>query len=156
MKRKKNQDKFLKNTILWKTKFLCVAVMSKSYTIWDHFFSLLFPKDSKIKNEKNKLTLDFGKWGKKTFKRSEQMTKIRLKKNFAAVILYHFWAKMFQSETTSFQYFGLRKVGAKRPLNGVNKWEEKSLYKLFSTQRFYTILDNKISNLRPFISITFP
>ena len=43
--------------------------MSKSFQTWDHFFPLFSPKDSE--NLKF-LTLDFMKWGQKTFKRSEK------------------------------------------------------------------------------------
>ena len=54
----------------------------------------------------------FGHWtlgrgGKKTFKRSEQMKKIR-EKNFAAAILHPLWAKVLKSETPSFHYFLLK------------------------------------------------
>ena len=41
--------------------------MSKSFQIWDQFFPLHFFKDSD-----NIKSLDFGKWGQKTFKRSEK------------------------------------------------------------------------------------
>ena len=68
-KRSEQMKKSVKN-------FLCrgdfTPIMSKSFQIWDHFFSLLFPKDSE-----NLKSLDIG----------------------------------------------LREVGAKRRLNGVNKWK---------------------------------
>ena len=54
----------LQGKIRQKTTFLLhgnfTLFMSKSFQIWDQFFPLLFPKDSK-----KKFTLEFGKWGKK-------------------------------------------------------------------------------------------
>ena len=50
--------------------------MKKSFIIWDHFFPLPFPKDSEKERKNGHWTLGSG--GKKTFKRSEQMTKIRM------------------------------------------------------------------------------
>ena len=73
--------------------------MSKSFQIWDHFFPLIFHKDSK-----NLESLDFRKWGQKTFKQSEQIKK-SVNYFFVPAILDHFWANMFKSETKYFNYF---------------------------------------------------
>ena len=52
----------------------------------------------------------FGRGGKNTFKQSEQLTKIRKKKQPFSIsaIWHHFWANFFKSETTSFHYFSPR------------------------------------------------
>ena len=75
----------------------------------------------------------FGHWtagsgGKKTFKRSEQMKKIR-KKLFSPRRFYTLYEQKFsnpllfpkESENLKSLDIGLREVGAKRRLNGVNK-----------------------------------
>ena len=49
----------------------------------------------------------------------------------------------------------LREVGAKRRLNGVNK-QKKNPLKTVSLRQFYTLYEQKVSNLRPLLSITFP
>ena len=61
--------------------------MSKSFQIWDHFFPLLFSKDS-----------DFGKWGKKTSKRSE---KHRYQKNPTQ------WGKITKQKNFSLRFYTL-------------------------------------------------
>jgi hypothetical protein len=63
--------------------------MSKSFQIRDHFFPLLFPKNSEKKEEKKFEHWTLGSGGKNTFKRSEQMKK-SVKNFFAAAILHHF------------------------------------------------------------------
>ena len=73
------------------------------FQIWYSFFPLLFPKDSK--NQKKFGLWTFGRGGKKAFKRTKQMKKIRKK--------------------------------------------------LFSPWRFYTLYEQKFSNLRPLLYITF-
>ena len=78
--------------------------MSKSAQIWDHFFPLLFPKDSE-----NPKSLDIGLW----------------------------------------------EVGAKRYLNGMNKFL-KICKKKIPPRRFYTLYEQTFSNLRPLLSNTFP
>ena len=50
---------------------------------------------------------------------------------------------------------GLREVRAKIRLNGVNKCK-KSLQNFFSPGRFDTLYEQKFSNLRPLLAITFP
>ena len=50
------KPKFAKKKCFFSNDF--TPFISKNFQMWDHFFPLLFPKDSK-----------FGKWGKKTFKR---------------------------------------------------------------------------------------
>ena len=70
-----------KNTFIWNKQvkklvknFFChgnfTPFMSKSFEIWDHFFPLLFPKDSKNLKKFEHWTL--GSWGKKTVKQSGQ------------------------------------------------------------------------------------
>ena len=49
---------------------------------------------------------------------------------------------------------GLQEVGAKRPLNKVNKWEE--FFFTFLSWQFDTIFEQKGSNLRTLHSIIFP
>ena len=71
--------------------------MSKSCQIWDHFFSLLFPKG--FKNLKKFWHWTLGSGGRKTFKRSDQMQKKSIKKTFfAATILHPLLAQVFKSE----------------------------------------------------------
>ena len=119
----------------------CRPFMSKSFTIWDHFFPLLFPEDSENQNKIGHWTSGSG--GKKTFNRSEQMTKIH-KKLFFRVIFTQFLRKNVQiwdyffpirfpknSKYLTILDIGLREVWAKGPLNGVNKWEEKNPLKTF-------------------------
>ena len=60
--------------------------ISKGFQIWDHFFPLLFPKDSESK----------------TF--------------FDAAILHPLWAKFLKSETTSFHYFYPRILKIKKKI----------------------------------------
>ena len=111
------------------------SFLGKNVQIWDHFFPLLFPKDS----ESLKM-LDIRLWevGAKrrlnsTSKVNKWKKKIHKKTLIAAAILHHFWAKMLKSENTSFYFFpqGFRiltfldiwlwEVGAKRCLNGTSK-----------------------------------
>ena len=83
-------------------------------------------------------TLEFLKWGKKTFKRNEKEHK-KIRDFFStATILYPLWAQVFKSETISFHYFpqwlknlegfyiDLQEVGEKRPLNGARKTDKKN------------------------------
>ena len=50
----------------------------------------------------------------------------------------------------------LQEVGAKGPLNGVTKWETNLVKNPFLPRQFYTIFEQKSSNQRPHLSITFP
>ena len=59
------------------------------------------------------------------------------------------------SEYLKFLDIALREVGAKRPLNGVNKWR-KFLKNFFRRGDFTPFFCKKSSNLRPLLSITFP
>ena len=74
---------------------------------------------------------------------------------------------VFKSETTSFHHLspripkiqksldiGLWEVGAKRRLDGVNKW--KISVKKISLRRFYTLYEEIFLNLRIPLSVTFP
>ena len=78
-------------------------------------FHYLSPRIKKIFKK-----IDIGLWGEKTFKRSEQITKIR--GNFTLFVSKNV-PLLFPKD---YEYLesvdiGLRKVGAKRPSNGVNK-----------------------------------
>ena len=85
---------------------------------------------------------------------------------FCAAILHPIWAKVSQSETTSFQYytqgFWISKKfgnwtsgsGCKKCLNRVNK--KKSITKKICPRDFTPLYELKFSNLRPLLSITFP
>ena len=81
--------------------------------------------------------MDIQKWGRRTFKRSEQIKKICKNLFLAAAILHPLGAKGFKSETTlpiSFHQ-GFRNSkkfghwtlgnGKKRPLNGVRNTDTK-------------------------------
>ena len=106
----------------------------KSFQIWDHFFPLLFSKDSK-----NQKSLDIGLWEKGTNRRLNGVNKWRKKhyKKIVAAILHSLWATVFKFETTSFHYFpqGFRKSkkfahltlrsGGKRLLKGVRNTNTK-------------------------------
>ena len=87
---------------------------------------------------------------------------------FCAAIFHPLWAKVLKSETISFPYFSpkdsknltsldieLWELGAKRGLNRVYKWKEIPK-KLFSPRRIYTLYEQKLSNLRQLLFITFP
>ena len=78
--------------------------MSKRIQIWDHFFSLVFPKGFWKSKKFGHWIL--GSWGKNMFKWNEQRRRKNPWRNFfAAAILDNFLAKMFKSETTSCHYF---------------------------------------------------
>ena len=89
--------------------FLCgnfTPFISKSFQIWDHFFPLLFHK-----NSKNLKSLDI--WlrevgAKKRLNGVNKWKKINKKTFFAAAISHPLWAKVFKCETTSFHYFSQR------------------------------------------------
>ena len=58
------------------------------------------------------------------------------------------------SENLKSLVIGLWELGAKRCLNGENKW--KKIFIFFLPQQFYTLYGQKFSNLKPLLSITFP
>ena len=103
-----------------------------------------------------------GSGGKKTFKPSEQMTKIRgnltqfLRKKF------QIWDHCFllllpkDSENLKSLDIGLRKVGANRPLNRVDKWREINLWKNFFRRGNFTPFLCKKVLIWPLLSITIP
>ena len=90
------------------------------------------------------------------------------KKNpfFCSAILHPLWAKVSNLRPllliTFHQRFqkskkldiGLWEARAKRRLNGMNK--KKSVKFVFTPRQFYTHYEKKFSNLRHFLSITFP
>ena len=139
--------------------------MSESFQIWDHFLPLLFPKDSE-----NLKSLDIGlrevgakrrlngvnKWKKsvKNFFRRGDFTPF-MSKSFQ--IWDHFFPLLFPKDSENLKSLdiGLWEVGAKRRLNGVNKWK-KICKKLFSPRWFHTLYELKFSILWPLLSITFP
>ena len=90
--------------------------ISKSFQIWDHFFLLLFPKDSE-----NLKSLDIGLWEVGARRplnrvRNTDTKKILLSKAkfaekltlFCAAIFHPLLKKVFKSETTSLFYFSPR------------------------------------------------
>ena len=81
------------------------------------------------------------------------VAKVFVSKSFQ--IRGHFFPLLFpkDSENLNFLDIGLWEVRAKRRLNEVNKWRKKCL---FLPQRFYTLYEQKFSNMRPLLSITFP
>ena len=133
----------------------------KSETTWFHYFSL---KDSKNLN-----SLDIGLWEMGAKRRLNGVNKWKnpLKTFFAAAILHPLWKKVFKSETTSFYYFSPRipKIQKVWTLD-FRKWGKKKFKrseqikkickKLFSPRQFYTLYEQKFSNLRPLLSLTFP
>ena len=89
--------------------------MSKSFQIWYHFFSLLFPKDSKKQKK-------FAHWTSESEKHQYQK-KIQLKGKippktnlFRTVILHPLLVKVVQSDPISFHYFS--ESGGKSPAYG--------------------------------------
>ena len=70
--------------------------------------------------------------------------------DYLFTILFHKDSKHLKSLD-----IGLQEVGAKICLNGVNK-TKKICKNLFWLRQFYTLYQQKISNLRPHLSITFP
>ena len=85
-----------------------IPFMNKSFQIWDHFFPIVFHKDSKNLN-----SLDIGLWEvgvKRCLNRVNKWWGEIRKKNFfsVAAILHPLWAKVVKSETPSFHYFSLR------------------------------------------------
>ena len=88
---------------------------------------------------------------------------------FRAVILHPLWANVFKSETTCSQSFpkdsknlkcldiGLGKVGTKRLLNGVNKWERKKSVKTFFCRGNFTrFMSQSFQIWGHFFSLLFP
>ena len=100
--------------------------------------SIIFLKDSQYLKS---LNVGLREVGTRRCLNRVNKRKKTVKTFFAAGILDHFWTKMFVSETTSWHYFSPRiqnigkvwkldfgKWGAKRRLNGVNKWKRKTLF----------------------------
>ena len=74
---------------------------NKNVLIWDHFFPLLFPKDS----ESLKI-LDIQEVGaKRPLNGTSKVKKLEKKTDFFAAIFDNFQTKMFISETISLYYF---------------------------------------------------
>ena len=76
---------------------------NKNVHIWDHFFPLLFPKDSKSVKILDIRLREVG--AKRLLNGSSKVKKWRRKNFFCAAILDNFQTKMLISETTSFRYF---------------------------------------------------
>ena len=97
-----------------KKNFFCCGnfrpFLSKNVQIWDQFFPKLFPKDSESLKSLYIQLQEVG--AKRGLNGTSKVNKWRRKKSvktfFNAVILDHFWTKMFKSETISFQYFSPR------------------------------------------------
>ena len=82
---------------------------NKNVHIWDHFFPLLFPKDSEsLKILDIRLREVRAKRPLKKTKNWRRPKKVKKKTFFCAAILDNFQTKMFISETTSFHYFSPR------------------------------------------------
>ena len=99
--------------------------MSKSFQIWDNFFPLLFPKDSK---NKKKIKKKFCHWTsgsvvKPMFKWSKQMKKKICKNVFVAAI------SLFPKNSTNLKSLdiGLWEKGAQKPLNRVRNTDTKNI-----------------------------
>ena len=130
--------------------------MSKRFQIWDHFFPLLFPKDSEslkildIRLQEvgaNRRLNGVNKWKntKKNF--------LRRGKSFQ--IWDHFFPLLFpkNSEYQTFLDICLREVGAKRPVNGVRNIDTKiscSVRQNLPKKQFFLR-----GNFKPFISKKF-
>ena len=97
-----NKTKFVENSTFFARRYY--TLHEQKHWFWDRFFPLVLPKD--LENLKS---LDIGLWEVGAQRRLNWVNKGRiknpLKKNFGAAIFDHFWAKMFRSETTSFNYF---------------------------------------------------
>ena len=88
------------------------------------------------------------------------------KTNFFAAILHPFWAKVFESETTSFHYFSPRfwnffKFGHWTLGSGGKKTFKMSEQMKISVRNYFlplqlkTLYEQKVSNLTPNLSSTF-
>ena len=142
--------------------------MSKSFEIWYHFFPLLFPQDSE--NPKS-LDIKFREMGTKKHLNGVNKWKKSFKNFFFRRSDFTpFMRQVFKSETTSFHYFspkdsenlksldiGLREVGVKRRLNGVNKWRRKKyVNKLFCRCDFTPFMNRSFQIWDHFFPLLFP
>ena len=118
----------------WRGDF--TPFMSKSCLIWDHFFQLLFPKDSKNLKSLDIELLELG--GKKMFIQSEEKNKKFVKTFFCRGDFTPFLSKSFQIwdqflpllfpkdfENLKSLDTGFWEVRAKRLLNGVRNTDTK-------------------------------
>ena len=82
----------------------------------------------------------------------------RLLTNKNVRIRDHFFPLLFPKDSENLKSLdiGLREVGAKWRLIGVNKWRRKKSLKKKMPRRFCNLYEQKFSNLRPVLSITFP
>ena len=115
---------------------------NKNVHIWDHFFPLLFPKDSEpLKNIGHPTSGSGGKKTVKQYLKSEKSEEknFLLRGNFRQFsnknvhIWDHFFPLLFPKDSKSLKILDirLREVGAKRPLNGtskVKKVEKKNFF----------------------------
>ena len=99
--------------------------------------------------------MDFGKWGQKTFKQSEQIKKSK-KNTFFAGQFYTFYEQKFSNlrpllsitfpqgfrESKKFGHWTLGSGGKKR-FKRSEQMREKYLLKTFSPRRFYTFYEQK-------------
>ena len=140
--------------------------MSKSIEIWDHFFLLVFPK-----NSENLESLGIGLWevgAKRRFSGVTKGEKKLVKKCFRRgnfrpflrekfQIWDHFFPVLFPKDSESLKILDIRlqEVGAERRLNGtskVNKWRKKSEEK----NHFRRFLSKNIPILDHFFPLLFP
>ena len=130
-------------------------LISTSFQIWDHFFSLLFPNDSE-----NLKSLDIGLRAMGAKRRLSGVNKWKnpYKNFFRRGDFRPFLSKNVQIWDQFFPLFfpkdceylksldiGLWEVGAKRPLNGVNKWR-KSVKNFFRRGNFTPLSSKKIKS----------
>ena len=124
---------------------------------WIHFTKQICSTETAVSTDTQKILL---------IRQNLPKTTTTKKTYFCTAILHHLWAKFFKLESISFHYFSPRtlkikqvwtldfgKGGAKRRLNGVNKWKKNPW--IFFAAAIYTLHEQKFSNLRPLLSITF-
>ena len=135
--------------------------MRRFYALYEQTYSNLrpllfirFPQEFRKSKKFGHCTLE--KVGQKDVSMEwTKKEKKSVKKNFAATILDHFWAKMFKLETTSFQYFSpripkLKKFGHPTLGSGGNKFFNGTL----KVNNWKKIIKKKLclGDFRPFLS----
>ena len=106
-KNRRRPKKMKKKTFFWRGDLRQFS--NNNVYIWDHFFPLLFPKDSESLKI---LDIRFREVGaKRPLKKTKNWRrpkKVKKKTFFCAAILDNFQTTMFISETNSFHYFSPR------------------------------------------------
>ena len=143
---------------------------NKNVQMLDHFFPLLFPKDSESLKILDIRLREVG--AQRPLNGTSKVKKVReknflLRGNFSLFsnknvhIWDHFFPLLFPKDSKSLKILDirLREVWAKRPLKKTeNRRRPKKVKKktFFYSQQFWTIFKQKCSYLRPLLSITFP